>query len=144
MTKIDLRLSSLTESRLSVVYFLSRNSSVCLQRFAQSPVLARVIVSMRGINRQPVFGCVRSAFRMRAFAPPIVITHRIEELRGCGARAAKRIQRRAYGAIVIVQTRGKRILIVALNQWIILDQQPAQSDCAGGFAVCEVVDNFGC
>src|SRR6266404_1351145 len=79
---------------------------------------------------------------MSARALPIIITHRIEELRRRGARAAKRLQRRAHVALVVVQTYGIGVLIIALNHRMVLDQESPKPKCAGGFAIREMVHDL--
>src|ERR1700687_3184933 len=102
-----------------------------------------MVVSVRGVNLQPVFGGVRTAFRMCALALPIFLAHQIKQLRSRGACAAERFQGGSRVAVVVVQSRGKRFLVVALNQWMIFDQQASQPQGAGGFTVGEVMNYFG-
>jgi hypothetical protein len=79
---------------------------------------------------------------MCALAPPILLSHVLEQLRGGRARAAKRIEGGRDFAIVIIQTPGVGVLIVALNQRMIFDQQPSQTETAGRFTVSEMMNYF--
>jgi len=80
-----------------------------------------MIMSVRGIDRQPILGSVGATFGVRAFTPPVVIFHEVEQLRGSGASAAKRIQSGSDISVVIIQARCERVLIVALDQRMVFD-----------------------
>ena len=80
---------------------------------------------------------------MRALAPPIVLAHQVKQLRRRGAGAAERFQGGSHIAVVVIQARGKRFLVIALNQGMIFDQQAPQPQGAGGFTVGEMMNYFG-
>ncbi len=80
---------------------------------------------------------------MCAFTLPIILAHQAKQLRGRGARATERFQRGRHVAVVVIQARGKRFLVVGLNQGMIFNQQAPQPQSAGGFAVSEMMDDFG-
>jgi len=129
-----------------VVNFLSSCGCVFFvasQRFAQTTNLGSVIMSMRSIDREPMLGGIRSTFGMCAFSSPIFVAHKLEQLSRSGPRAAECIESRSHFSIVIVQTGGVRILIIALNHGTIFNQQTPQSYAAGRFAVGKMMNNLG-
>src|SRR5882724_12178348 len=113
----------------------SSRGSACGKRLTQPANLGGVIVGVGRVNFQPVFGRVRAAFGMRAFALPIFIAHEIEELRRGCARAPERVQRWTNLTLVVVQASGISVLIVALNQRMVFRDQATQAESTGGLAV---------
>src|SRR6185295_7417686 len=105
--------------------------------------LGGMIVPVGGVNFQPIFSSVRSAFRVRACATPVVIAHKLKQLRSRLARVAKSFQRGGHLALVILQARGVIILLIPLNHWTIFGDQAAQPYSADGFAVGEMMHNLG-
>jgi hypothetical protein len=84
-----------------------------------------MIMSVRGVDAEPVFRRVATALCMRAFAFPVVLSHQREELDGGRTRAAQGIKGRGNIALVISQAGGAVVLIVALNDGVIfLEQLP--------------------
>src|SRR3989442_15321995 len=101
--------------------FLRSCGRVTCKGIPQAPNLCRVIMSVRGIDRQPIFGGVSATFGVRAFTPPVFILHEVEQLRGSGASAAKRIQSGSDISVVIIQARCERVLIVTLDERMVFD-----------------------
>jgi hypothetical protein len=97
---------------------------------------------MCGIDRQPVLRGVRTALGMCAFAPPIFVAHKLEQLRRGGPGAAERIKGGSHLAIVVIQTFRIDLLIIALNNWMIFNQEAPESDAAGSFTVGEMMNNL--
>src|SRR5438132_3934737 len=123
--------------------FLRRCGRVTCKGFPQAPNLRRMIMSVRCIDRQPMLGSVGATFGVRAFTPPVFVTHEIEQLRGSCASATKRIQSGSDVPEIVIQARGERVLIVALDQRMVFYQQSAKPEGAGCFAIGEVVNDFG-
>ena len=98
--------------------------------------------AMRGIDAQPIFRRIRTAFRVRAFTSPILFRHQMDELRSRLAREPEGFQCRCDVALRVVQLSSVLILIVALNQWVIFNEQATQPQSAGRFAVSQVMDDF--
>src|SRR2546428_9253630 len=101
--------------------FLRSCSRVTYKDLLQAPNLGRMIMSVRGIDRQPILSRVGATFGVRAFTPPVSILHEVEQLRGSGARAAKCIQSGSNISVVIVQARRERVLIVALDERMVFN-----------------------
>ena len=80
-----------------------------------------MIMSVRGIDRQPILGSVGATLGVRAFTPPVFTLHEVEQLRGSGTRAAKCIQSGSDVSVVIIQACCERVLIVALDEGMVFD-----------------------
>src|SRR5918912_3910777 len=102
-----------------------------------------MIVCVRGIDFQPVFDSVATALRMLAFALPIFFGHVREKLGRIGARGTKGVERRSYVACVVIQAGCEKLLIVAVDDRMVFDEQEAQAYSTGRFAVCQVMNNLG-
>src|ERR1700686_3095656 len=103
-----------------------------------------MIVGMCSVYRQPIFGAVRATLGMCALALPIFTAHKLEQLRCRGPGAAERIQGGGHLAIVVIQTPGICVLIVALNQRMIFNQRASESKTAGCFTVSEMMNYLYC
>src|SRR5262245_60800999 len=98
---------------------------------------------VRGVNPQPIFGRVPPALGVRSFAPPFFFGHPFDQLRGARSRGAERFEGGSDVASVIPKPQRKQILVVSLDDRIVFDQQPPQSDRAGHLAVGQVLDDLG-
>src|SRR4051794_34755765 len=92
------------------------SSSIILlaQSFLQAANLRGVVVCVRGVNPEPVFGRIASVLRVPALARPVLLGHAREHLRGRLARAAKGRERGSDVALVVSQAHGVRVLIVTV------------------------------
>src|SRR5262245_1091356 len=97
---------------------------------------------MRGVNQQPIFSRVPPALCVRSFAPPVFFGHPFEQLRGGRPRCAEGFESRRDVAFVVPKARRKQILVVSMDDRIVFDQQPPQSDRAGHLAVGKVLDDL--
>src|SRR5262249_61000283 len=92
------------------------------------PDLARVNVTVVGVDAEPRLGRVRAALGVRAGATPVRVRHGLEELgRGRPGRL-EGAERGLPRALLVSEVPGVLRLVVSLDDRVILDEEPPEPD----------------
>src|SRR5262245_10501185 len=97
---------------------------------------------MSRVDRQPDLRRVAARFGVPALALPVGGLHTLDELERRGARGTEGLERRRHLALVVPETRGPELLVVAGDHRLVLDQQLAQPLGRGGLAVGQMLNDL--
>src|SRR5215510_13485490 len=103
------------------------------------PDLGGVDVGVGRVDLEPLLRGVGTRLAVDPGSPPVRLGHRVEELPRRRPRRLEGLEGRLHGAALIAEGAGVFLLVVALDERLVLDQQAAEADARDRLAVGEVV-----